>query len=269
MAKSSSKSSSKITIVSADGEKETLHHFTEFLLRLKEHKELEAKRLQIEELQEGISQLEWAVLKLEAEEKGNLNSLNLQWHEKRLKAAALTDHERELKEFTRQFHKLKNLENQLKQITEKGLYEKALMERIEFEIQSLALDTEKADELRFTIEAKKTEIQLLRNEYLLIEEQIQKLEPVLKQIVALELMISEAKKAEHESQNLQEEIERIKVQLSKQTYAKREMTAIEDLKRQIRSIVYDASYHKDLKQSIERYLESELPQWLKKGGLIS
>ncbi len=269
MAKPSGKPASKITMVGTPDENETLHHFTRFLHWLKEDKELEAKRQQIEELQEGIRQLEWAVLKLEAEEKGNLNSLNLQWHEKRLKAAALGDHEKELKEFTRQYHKLKNLESQLRQITEKGLFEKALLERIEFEIRTLAQDPSSRDELNALADEKRSEIQSLRGEYLVIEEQIQKLEPVLKQIAVLEIMMAEAKKAEHESRSLQEEIERIKGQLSKQTFAKREVSAMEDLKRQLQSVPYNASYHKELRRSIDRYLETELPAWLKESGLIS
>lgn len=268
MNKSSAKSSSKITIARAHDENEGVHHFANFMLMLKEERELNIKKLHHEELQEGLRQLEWSVLKLEAEEKGNLHSLNLQWHEKRLKAAALTDHEKELKEFTRQYHKLKNLENQLMQITEKGLYEKALVERLEFEIKTLSLDPDRVGELQRMVENKKTEMQALRSEYILIEEQIQKLEPVLKQISLLELLIAEAKKAEHESQNLQEEIEKIKNQLAKHIFAKRELLAIEDLKRQIKSNGYDASIHRDIRQSIDHYLEFELPKWLKEGGLI-
>lgn len=262
------KSVSKISIARDPDENEAVHHFVKFMQLLKEEREQNVRKLRHEELQEGLRQLEWSVLKLEAEEKGNLHYLNLQWHEKRLKAAALIDHERELKEFTRQYHKLKNLQNQLMQITEKGLYEKAVVERIDFEIKNFGLDPDRMRELQLLTENKNAEMQALRNEYILIEEQIQKLEPVLKQISLLEISIAEAKKAEHESQNLQDEIEKIKNQLAKHVYAKRELLAIGDLKRQIKSNGYDASLHKEMCQSIGHYLEAELPKWLKEGGLI-
>lgn len=268
MSSSSKKAITKITIVRTPDENNAMQRFAQYLHRLKEDKELNAKRKLNEELQEGIRQLEWVVLKLEAEEKGTLTSLNMQWHEKRLKAAGLTDHERELKELTRQYHKLKNLEKQLTQITEKGLYEKAVAERIEYEITSLVHDPDQINELKDVLENKKTEIQLLRNEYLLLEEQIKKLESVPRQIALVELLIADAKRAEHESQTLQEEIEKIKNQLSKQLFAKRELLAIDDMKRQINTNSYDVSYHKEVKNSIDHYLEFELPKWLKEAGLI-
>ena len=268
MSKSSSKPSSKFTIGRNSNENIAITHFSEFLQWVKSEKDLEVKKKLNEELQEGIRQLEWAVLKLEAEEKGTLTSLNLQWHEKRLKSAALNDLEKELKELTRQYHKLKNLENQLTQITEKGMYEKAVSERIEYEINALVRDPEQVNELKDFLEKKNTEIRLLRNEYLLIEDQMKKLEPVPKQIVSVELQIGEAKKAEHESQILQEEIEKIKNQLSKQLFAKRELLAIEDLKRQVRENNYDSLHHSELKKKINLYLEFDLPNWLKEIGLI-
>lgn len=268
MSHSSSKNSSKISIARRPDENLGLQGFTRYMQLLKEEKGWNEKKRIHDELEEGVRQLEWAVLKLEAEEKGTLTSLNMQWHEKRLKVAALSDHEKELKELTRQYHKLRNLENQRMQITEKGLFEKALAERIEIEIQTLVRDTDQLNELKDTLETKKEIIQTLRNEYLLIDDQIRKLESVPRQIAAVELLIAEAKKADHESKTLQDEIEKIKNQLSKQHFAKREISAIDDLKRQILSNNYDASRHKELKQAIEHYLEFELPKWLKDAGLI-
>lgn len=268
MNKASGKPSSKITIAREPDENERVNRFAKLMHLLKQEREYTAKKLRHEELLEGLRQLEWSVLKLEAEERGNLHSLNLQWHEKRLKAAALIDHERELKEFTRQYHKLKNLQNQLMQITEKGLYEKAGVERIEYEIKMLELNADRKRELQLQAEKKVAEMQALRHEYVLLEEQIQKLEPVLKQITVLEVSISEAKKAEHESQSLQEEIEKIKNQLAKHVFAKRELLAIDDLKRQIKSNGYDASVHREIRHFIDQYLEVDLPKWLKEGGLI-
>lgn len=268
MAKSSPKSATKITIVRNPDETSSAQNYVQYMNWLKEDKELNVKRKLNEELQEGIRQLEWAVLKLDAEEKATLTSLNIQWHEKRLKAAALSDHEKELKDLTRQFHKLKNLENQLMQITEKGLYEKAVVERIEYEINSLVRDPDQINELKDILENKKAEMQSLRNEYLLIEDQIKKLETVPKQIATVELLIADAKKAEHESQTIQEEIEKIKNHLSKQLFAKRELSAIEDMKRQINTINYDTSRHNEVKQAIDHYLEFELPKWLQETGLI-
>jgi hypothetical protein len=266
--KPSTKSASNITIARDPDENEPVHHFVTFMNLLKEERELNIKKTRYEELLEGLRQLEWSVLKLEAEEKGNLHALNLQWHEKRLKAAALSDHERELKEFTRHYHKLKNLQNQLMQITEKGLYEKATVERIDYEIKNISLAPDRVMELQQLADSKSAEMQRLRSEYILIEEQIKKMEPVLKQITLSELMISEAKKAEHESQSLQEEIEKIKNLLAKQTYAKRELLAMDDLKKQIKANGYDPSAHREIRQSIDHYLEVELPKWLKEGGLI-
>ncbi|MBL7959166.1 hypothetical protein JNL27_02900 [bacterium] len=268
MAKSSAKKASKITMARKSDENDAMKQFIQFMGWLKEDRTLNARKKVNDELQEGIRQLEWAVLKLEAEEKGALTSLNLQWHEKRLKAASLTDLEKELKEFTRQYHKLKNLENQQMQITEKGMYEKAAVERMEYEITSLTRDPDLINELKSALELKKTEIQSLRNEYLLIEDQIKKLEVIPKQMATLELLIADAKRAEHDSQTLQEEIEKIKNQLSKQSFAKRELMAIEDMKRQISASNYDAARHREVKQLIDRYLEFELPVWLKEAGLI-
>ncbi|KAB2879604.1 hypothetical protein F9K33_08670 [bacterium] len=268
MAKSSAKKASKITMARKSDENDAMMKFAQFMGWLKEDRILNARKKVNDELQEGIRQLEWAVLKLEAEEKGALTSLNLQWHEKRLKAASLTDLEKELKEFTRQYHKLKNLENQQMQITEKGMYEKAAVERIEYEITSLIRDPDLINELKGVIELKKTEIQSLRNEYLLMEDQIKKMEVIPKQIATLELLIADAKRAEHDSQTLQEEIEKIRNQLSKQSFAKRELMAIEDMKRQISASNYDVAHHKEVRQLIDRYLEFELPVWLKEAGLI-
>lgn len=263
---------------------------------LKEDQSWSAKRKKRDELAEGIRQLEQIVFKSENDLRTELSVFNYQWNEKRTKASNLSDYEKEFEYISRQYHKLKKLQEQINQITESGLSEKVQLEHWHQQMESLKteiagenqkeidrcpvcelpLDKEQQSKFRANLEksdagrkkqmeelkqrtaAHENKIQELRAAYVEVEKEVKEMGDVQKMLANIEHRLSEAKSAEHESLALKDDMEKIKQKLAHRTFAKRELQAIEDLEKLIKENGYDEIRHEEVKSRIWNLVEKEV-----------
>jgi len=218
----------------------------------REEKELAEKKKKHEELNSGLVLLQEAVSKLENEFQVQLEVMTRRWDEERLKSANKQELDTERQNALRELNKFTKLREQQFELRDRGVETKCKCEFLETQIEK-----KKTPELESELITGRARLTELRTEYLRLENEIKQIPNVERQLATLNLLLGEAKSAEKNSLVLKEQIDKLKMKLSAKLFARRELQAIEELKRQIQLNGYDEGRMTELTENIRAniYLE--------------
>ncbi|HMY35015.1 MAG TPA: hypothetical protein PLG25_14385 [bacterium] len=219
----------------------------ELIRLLKEEEEWYKKKLKYDDINEKIFSVSETVKRIIDNTETECKLIEVRLEDARKLTAYLPDLEREHETLTREFHRLTKIREKQDQITKQGLKDRIELELLQQQIDQLIVT--KSDWL-IRLDQTQKELTRLREEYLLIENDLKLFPDVEKRLIANEFFIEQAHKAEKDVRILSDEMQKLKHKLTYKTMIRRESGLLDALKTELQSIQYDPQKHFECREAL-------------------
>lgn len=224
-----------------------INDVSELLRLLAEEKEWNRRKSQFEDINEKIFSINQSIARIIENTETECKLLEIRLEDARKLTAYLPDLEREHETLTREYHRLTKIREKQDLITKQGLKDRIELELLQQQIDQLIVT--KSDWL-LRLDQTQKELTRLREEYLLIENDLKLFPEVEKRLIANEFFIEQARKAEKDVRVLSDEMQRLKHKLTYKTMIRREIGLLESLKAELEHVHYDPHKHLECRASL-------------------